>query len=214
MSIKWKSKFADVASQFAAHRSGLQSDLQLYTSITGKKTYELVASVDDKMTTMTAMMELIFERLQTPEERDLARISHKNGGPERVLENEVLMKQVLEKYKVVTKADKSSIPGKGGAPTQTTLTLPELKRELRKDVDTILAEELRAFERKFGAMELSLREVNVTIQHQSDRVISEVLAGMQGPYERIKDMVRTPGLQKTPLLIPRCRICTTYGKKW
>ena len=214
-SIKWKSKFADIAAQFAAQKSDLQSDLQLHTSITGSKTFSLVASVDDKMTTMTAMMELVFEKLQTPEERELAAFSHRNGGQERVLENGVLMKRVLEKQKVATRADKSSTHGKGGVPTQTTLTVPELERELRKDVDSILSENTSAFERKFGAMELSLREVNVTIQHQSDRVISEVLAGVQaGPHERIKDMVRSPGLQKTPLLISHCRICITYGKKW
>jgi hypothetical protein len=65
-SIKWKPKFEDVAAQFAAYKSDLHVRSATTTSITGSKTSSLVASVDDKMTTMTAMMELVFERLQTP----------------------------------------------------------------------------------------------------------------------------------------------------
>ena len=193
-SMKWKPKFEDVADQFAAHKSDLLADLQLHTSITATKTHELLASVDEKMSSMKTMIDLAFERMQTPEERELTAFAQKNGGAERILENGVLMKKVLEmdKSKVATKDDKGPTSGRGGAPTQTALTLPELKNEIRKDVDTILTENTGAFERKFGAIELSLKEVNVTIQRQSDRVISEVLAGMQaGPHERVKDKVRS-----------------------
>ena len=53
-----------------------------------------------------------------------------------------------------------------------------------------MTEDTGALERKFGAIELPLKKVNATILRQSDRVISEVLAGMQaGPHERIKDEV-------------------------
>jgi hypothetical protein len=193
--MKWKPKFEEVADQFAAHKSDLLADLQLHTSITTTKTHELLASVDEKISSMKNMIGLAFERMQTPEERELAQFAQKNGGAERILENGILMKKVLEmeKHKVATKDDKGPTSGKGGAPTQTALTLPELEKEIRKDVDNILAENTGAFERKFGAIELSLKEVNVTIQRQSDRVISEVLAGMQaGPHERIKDKVRRP----------------------
>lgn len=146
---------------------------------------------------MNAMMELVFSRMQTPEERSLAAFAQQNGGPERVLENADLMKEALETHSDATKDDKASTSGKGkgGAPTRTSLTLAEVDKEIRKDVDTILEENTQAFERKFGAIELSLREVNVTIERQSDRVISTVLAGIHaGPHERIKDKVRSPGV--------------------
>ena len=143
---------------------------------------------------MKTMISLAFENMQTPEERGLAAFAQKNGGVERILENGTLVKQFLEmEKKVSTKDDKGPTPGKGGAPTRSGLTPAELMKEARKDVDTVLTENTGAFERKFGAIELSLKEVNVTIQRQSDRVISEVLAGMQaGPHERIKDKVRSP----------------------
>jgi hypothetical protein len=194
-SLKWQGKFADVAAQFVTHKSSIESDLQLHISITVTNTHVLVSSVDEKINAMTAMMELVFKKMQTYEEKELAAFAEQNGGVEHVLENGVLLKKVLEKQKVPTKDDKGSTAAKG-APTQTSmsLTVPELEKELRKDVETILAENTKAFDQKFGAIELSLREVHVTIQRQSDRVIEEVLAGMNaGPHERIKDKVRSHG---------------------
>jgi len=194
-SIKWKPKFEDVAEQFAAHKRDLLSDLQFHASITATKTHQLLVSVDEKIASMKAMIDIAFEKMQTPDERELASFAQMNGGPERVLENGMLLKKILDKQKIATKDDKGPTSGKGGAPTQTALTVSELEKEILKDVDAILAENTGAFERKFGAIELSLKEVNVTIQRQSDRVISEVLAGMHaGPHERIKDRVGVPGL--------------------
>ena len=132
--------------------------------------------------------------MQTPEERELAAFAQKHKGADRVLENSMLMKKVvdMEKQRAATKDDKGPT-GKGGAAAHPALTVPELEKEIRRDVDSILAENTETFERMFGAIELSLKELNVTMQRQSDRVISEVLAGMQaGPHERIIDRVRNP----------------------
>ena len=194
-SMKWKPKFDGVVDQFTAHKKELLADIQFHTSIMATKTYDLLSSVDDKINSMKAMIEVAFEKMQTPEERELTAFAQKNGGTERVLENGMFMKKVLEmeKQKTPTEDDKGPTSGKSGAPAQSALTQPELEKEIRKDVDAILQENTGAFDRKFGAIELSLREVNVTIQRQSDRVISEVLAGMQaGPHERIKDKVCGP----------------------
>ena len=144
---------------------------------------------------MQSMMGLAFERMQTPEERELAVFVDKNKGPDYVLGNAMLKKKVveMENQRSATKADKG--PTGKGALAQTALTVPELEKEILKDVDTILAENTEAFERMFGTIESSLKELDVTIKPQSDRVISELLAGMQaGPHERIIDRVRSPDL--------------------
>ena len=193
--MKWKPKFDDIADQFMAHKKELLADIQLHTSIIPTKTQGSPSSVDDEINNMKAMIEVAFDKIQTPEERELTAFAQKNGGTERILENGMLMKKVLEieKHKTPTKDDKGPTSGKSGAPAQPALTQPELEKELRKDVDTILQENTGAFDRKFGTIELSLREADVTIQPQSDRVISEVLSGMQvGPHERIKDKVCNP----------------------
>jgi len=179
---------------FDSHKSNLQFDLQFHTSITVAKTHGLVTSIDEKINDMNAMIEIVFARMQTPEERNLATLVDKRGGPECILNSVGLMKEVLETQNVATKGDNGSTSREiKGAPTQPSLTLVEATKEIRKAVDTILAEDYPAFERKFGAIELSLKEMDATIQRQSDRVISTVLAGMQaGPHERIKDKVRSP----------------------
>jgi hypothetical protein len=176
-SIKWQGKFADLAAQFATHKSNLESDLQLHISITVTNTSNTLASVDEKVTAMTVMMEMVFEKMQSPEEKEWAAFAEQNGGVERVLESDELMKKAFEA---------KGAGGKGGQ-----MSLAEFEKELGKDVESVLAENTKVFEQKFGALEMSLREVNVTVQRQSDRVIEELLAGMSaGPHERIIDKVR------------------------
>jgi hypothetical protein len=193
-SLKWKIRLGDVADQFEVHKKELLANLQFHTSITVTKTYDLLKS---EMSSMKSMIYLAFERMQTPDERELAEFAQKNGGAERILENGTLVKQFLDmEKKVSAKDDKGSTFGKEGAliRTRSGLTPAELKSEIRKEVDTVLTEDTGAFERKLRDIEVYLKEVNVTIQRQSDRVISEVLAGMHtGPHERIKDKVRSPG---------------------
>ena len=201
--MKWKPKFDDIVDQFTAHKKELLADLQVYTGIMANKTYDLLSSVDDKINSMKAMIEVAFAKMQTPEERELSAFAQQNGGTEYILENGMFMEKVseMEKRKTPTKGDKSPLSGKSSAPAQSALTQPELQKEIQKDVDTILQENTEAFNRKFEAIESSLREVNVTIKRQSDRVISEVLAGMQaGPHGRIKDKVCSPDFQITVLL--------------
>ena len=144
---------------------------------------------------MRSLVYLAFERMQTPEERDLAAFAQRNGKDDHILEDGDLVKQFLEKEKEISaKYDKGPTFGKDGAPTRSGLTPAELKEEIRKEVDTVLTEDMKAFERKLGTIEVRLKELNVTVRHESDRVISGVLAGMQaGPHERIKDKVRSTG---------------------
>ena len=152
---------------------------------------------------MKAMIELAFERMQTPEERQLAEFVEKNKGADRGPENATLNATLMKK--IVDMENQKATPKDGKGPTgkgptgkgstgkalaQTALTVPELEKEIRKDVDTVLAENTEEFERMFATIESSLKELDVTIKRQSDRVISEILAGIHaGPHERIKDRV-------------------------
>jgi hypothetical protein len=180
-SSKWQGRFADVAAQFVKHRSSIESDLQVHIGITVTVTHDLVSSLNEKV---NIMMALVFKNMQTCEEKELAVIVERNGGAELVPKDGARLRKVLEQQKVPTEDDKGSTAAKR-ARTQASmsLTVPELEKELLKDVETILAENTKAFDQKF--------EIR---QRQSDRVIEEVLAGMNaGPHERIKDKVRSHG---------------------
>ncbi|KAI0355808.1 hypothetical protein OH77DRAFT_1539828 [Trametes cingulata] len=176
-SVKWQAKFTEVAEQFVSHKSALQLDLQMYTSIG-------VASTNSSLAVMSQnidkVMEMVFELMRSPEERELANfISSKPGGTKGVLQNENLLKQVLARER----SPKDSLVGVGAGRVDAALTVASLQREVEKDVETVLSENT-FFEQKFEAMRMQLEEVKVTIKHETDRVINAVLSG---PHERIID---------------------------
>jgi len=136
------------------------------------------------------MMKMVFEGMTTPEEKELAALTHGKSA-EAILNDDHTLKQILARQS-------KGKDEKGGGRSKDTsaidggaLSLGEFKHELSLDIDTVLAENSKLFEQKFAAMELSLKEVTVTIQRQSDRVIEEILAGVNaGPHEHIRDKVR------------------------
>ena len=189
-SFIWKPKFEGIANQFEAHKRDLHADLQFHIGITVSKIHRTLTSVNENIIGTKAMVELIFERMQTPEERELAVYVEENKGADHVLSNAMLKKEVVDmvNQRCATKDDKG--PTGKGAPAQTALTVPELEKEILKDVDTILAENAEAFERMFGTIESLLKGFDMRIKHESDRIISEIVASMQvGPHGRIIDRV-------------------------
>ena len=181
-SIKWKTDFADIAAQFETHKDNLAFDLQMHTSITITNVSVTLTSVNEKITAMTAIMEMVFEKMQSSEEKELAEFARRHDGIEKVLESSELKKQLFEEQE--RKAKKDARPS--GIPT----TLAEFEQELAKDVRTILEENKKQFDRRFEEFDLSLQEAKVTRRRESDRVIQEVSARMHaGSHEQIIDKV-------------------------
>ena len=181
-STRWKIDFAKMAAQFETHKDNLGLDLQMYTGITVTNVSVTLTSVDEKITTMKAMMEIVFDKMQSLEEKELAEFARQNGGTEGLLENSELKKKLFEKEKSRAKNNK----GPHGVPE----TLTEFEQELEKNVKTVLEENKKAFEMRFEEFKLLLQETKGTIRHESDRVIQEVSARIHaGPHEQIIDMV-------------------------
>ncbi|KAF5347531.1 hypothetical protein D9758_014525 [Tetrapyrgos nigripes] len=173
MSSKWQGTFAEVAQQFAEHKSGIQFDLQLH--ISGKlgnanaMLVEMKTTMSQVKENITELMKTIFERLCTPEERELSERLASQGGADVVLKNDRLLGEILKQQKT-PKGNKQQ-------------TATELQKEVEKGVDQILAEE-KFFNSKFDAMLKQMEEDRGTIKRESDRVINAVLSG---PHERIVD---------------------------
>jgi hypothetical protein len=196
-SLKWQAKFAEVAGQFAEHKQALQFELHIHLSVEMTKANQTLTEVNENV---KVMMKMVFEGMITPEEKELAALTH-GRSVDAVLNDDHALKQILAKQSKGKDEkgggrSKDASPIDGGA-----FTLGEFKHELSQDIDTVLAENSKLFEQKFAAMELSLKEVTVTIQRQSDRVIEEILAGVNaGPYEHIRDKVRQTLIE---VFIPR-----------
>ncbi|RPD68335.1 hypothetical protein L226DRAFT_346944 [Lentinus tigrinus ALCF2SS1-7] len=191
-STKWQGKFTQVAQQFADHKAGIQFDLQIHASIgitTANVTLTAMStSFTELNENVSKLMEVVFERMRTPEERDLsALVAKEAGGIDAVLKNDKLLEDVLAKQKAGPGKDKDEKGTKKRAvPGQTpdaVLTVTDLRKEVNKDVEQVLADN-KFFDQKFEAMKMQVDEVKVEIRHESDRVIDTILAG---PHERIVD---------------------------
>ncbi|KAI0665852.1 hypothetical protein C8Q78DRAFT_1083428 [Trametes maxima] len=173
-SAKWQAKFTEVAQQFVTHKTELQFDLQMHTSLGVAATRETLRTVGDDV---GKVMDMVFTLLRSPAERELANfIESRPGGVEGVLRDDNLLKQVIAKQKPLTN---------GGplARLDAPLTIEVLREAVDKDVDSILREN-RFFDQKFEAMRAQLQEVNETVKHETDRAIKAILSG---PHERIID---------------------------
>ena len=219
-STKWQGKFTEVAQQFADHKTGIQFDLQIHASVGITTANVTLTAMNTSFTELsenvTKLMEVVFERMRTPEEREVSAIVSKEpGGIDAVLKNDKLLEKVLAKQKTNKGKDKDDdVTKKRATPGQAldaVLTVTELRKEVSKDVEQVLADN-KFFDQKFEAMKMQVEEVKVEIRHESDRVIDTILAG---PHERIVD--RVCDLHRVGIIAvadEHNRTYTTSGRKW
>lgn len=172
---------------------------------------------------VSKLMEIVFERMRSPEERDLsALVAKEQGGLDDVLKNDKLLEEVLAKHKRGSglerdkdekwaKKSRRALPGQAPDAVQ---TVTDLRREVNKDVEQVL-EDNELFDQKFEAMKKQVDEVIVTVKHESDRVIDTILASLAGPQERIVDRVsRTLPFFMYDLAEELHRTCIISGRRW
>ena len=134
------------------------------------------------------LMEVVFERMRSPDEREVASlVASQPGGVEAALKNDALLEQVLaaQKLKDGKPGARRHGPGGAGAEEDKTKTISELREEVKKDVEQVLADN-KYFDQKFEVVRMQVDEVKVSIRRESDRVIDTLLSG---PHERIIDRV-------------------------
>lgn len=193
-SVKWKSKFTEVAQKFAVHKVGIQFDLQLDASLGIAQANVMLASVDlgvmylnDRMEELVGnvanLMDMVFDRMRSPMERDMATlISKQEDGMEAVLNNNKLLARLLENANAET-GKKGYWQGLGGAAT---MTVEVLREEVGKEVEQVLREN-EAFEKKFTAVKEQIDSVKSALDNMQDRVTKTILGS---PWnERIADEV-------------------------
>ena len=123
---------------------------------------------------------LLLQTLRSPIERDLMNEIKQNGGPEHVLQNEALMKELIEKSE--TLKDTRVLP----KDAQATL-LKEISRDMGRSFADMIKENEDLFSRKFKAQETALKEeMEMITRREGNRVIGAILAG---PHDRIQDPV-------------------------
>lgn len=197
--MEWKRVFKEVAQQFADHKARIELDLQIHTSLG-------ITTMNGKLSEMNSyfkllnenpsvLFEVVFERMQTSKERDLAAIvkSREPGGVETALKNDKLLKEILAKANQTKTVEPLKQKGGSGKSkddkeaNRRTMnmsgTVTELRKEVDKNVEQVLAENT-FFDKKFEMMWKMQKD-------ESDRVVSTLLSG---PHKAIHHPVSRTGI--------------------
>ncbi|KAK7040772.1 hypothetical protein VNI00_009678 [Paramarasmius palmivorus] len=173
----WQDRFAEVAQTFRDLREDIQLDLQVHTSIT---VTEIKTNLSQLNCNLDKFMELVFRRMRSLEESELSTYVSSHGGINIIRKDENLLDETLARFAPADDKAKRV----GGTQDNSGHTVAELRKEIKKGVDKILAEEEKFFDQKFEAWFKQVEEVKITVKRESDRVIDAVRAG---PHERIVD---------------------------
>ncbi|KAM5536716.1 hypothetical protein V8D89_009643 [Ganoderma adspersum] len=182
-SIKSCAKLCD--SYQKRHSQDIQFQLQIHASVgiaTANLTLTAMSKDMDKLVeNIGRLMKEVFERMRSPEEREVASLVSSRGlDAQRALENPKLLEQMIA---IGKSKEEKALKRPGDVEEDRTMTILELKREVNKDVEQIIADN-QAFEQKFAIVQKQLDEVKDEIQRASDRVIHTILGG---PHEGIID---------------------------
>ena len=170
------------------HKEGLQLDLQVFVSGGVASVYTRVSELN---TNIVALMGVVFDHVQSPEEREIAALvgSHTVDTQSTLQDESTLNKILVHVKEARARKYQGSNPAFGihdAEAAEGTTTALNLQQELNKDVDDVIMENQQPFESKFAATIAHLEEISVTIQRESNRVIGAIQGG---PHEEIVDTV-------------------------
>jgi hypothetical protein len=137
-------------------------------------------------------MLLLFQKLETPREKDLHKFIDEKGGPEKCLKSDQLLKELIDKsgegYAGVLGAD--YIRGEDGLAA----SRKQLSKDLGEDIDEALKKNFRLFERKLDFQQKQLDDLQVSFHTESQRIITTILSGS---HDRIDDPVSFLSLDRS-----------------
>ena len=180
--MKWKRVFQEVAQQFANHKAGIMLDLQIHDSLgMNDNISKMNSSLKLLNENVSVLMDVVFERMPTSEERHLAEIikSREPGGVETALKNDRLLQEMLAKTNQKETVEPFKQKGGSGKSKDDKDakkhngnmigTVTELRKEVDKNVEQVLAENT-LFDKKFDMMWKRQKD-------EIDRVISTLRSG-------------------------------------
>ena len=182
MSPKWEAKFTDVAQQFVRLRDEIKFDLQLHTSV-GITTIN--ADVSEVKEMVGNLMRVVFERMQSSEERDVASlVAAQPGGREAVLKDDVLLGKVLAAHELRNRKGRGAKRYGAGAEEDKARMIAKLRRKVNKDVEQVLADN-KCFDKWLEDERIKVNKVDVSTRRETDRVIDAPVGGLEGIIDRV-----------------------------
>jgi hypothetical protein len=207
-----------VATEFAQHKEDIQCDLSIHASISINAAATSIEALNKKM---DHLMKIVFTRMRSSEEHELAAFVDDAGGAEVVTNDDELLEELYTRH--------SSRQEERIRPNEEQHTPADRRKDIAKNIDQIIKvtksankravantcatsqENEKIFDQKFEAQRLQIEQLKSVMHHESDRVIRTLLGG---PHERIVDKVRYLTFCFIKLTYNCCRICMRYGRIW
>ncbi|TBU25684.1 hypothetical protein BD311DRAFT_492317 [Dichomitus squalens] len=174
-SSAWDGEFKGYIQGFTTRRGEFGFALSIYIG-------RAVNNVTDKLVSMEEKMDRVLRYLDactSPEERELARQVDLRGGPQAVMQDEKLLKEVSE-YRTGPSGSDRKARTKGVVDE-----FKALQTDLQTDVQTSIHQNMEQFQAKFLVQQRELEEQMRRAMHrEGDRIIDAVNAG---PHDKIID---------------------------
>jgi hypothetical protein len=168
-----------VATKLDTLKGELLADLQIHTNVVVIDIKSMLASVQQEVSDMSAVMSLVFQNLRSSEERELSIFADIQGGVDNILANDTVLSDLFATARSTTER-----PGKD-APNPIAKESPSaLREEIKKDPDDLIRADATTFENKFNAFS---NQVADQVEQTGNRIIDEI---QKGPYQRILNWVR------------------------
>lgn len=172
-SIAWEGKLEAFATAFDGHKDALHKDLAMHTALGIERANETLSTVDVVVKSSKEKLDMIllFQQLRSPDERELWKFIESKGGPDKFLQDDTLMNELIARTEKNTADELSSVN--------------EVKYDVRKDLADIIKENLEVSENKFRALQVNIQaQMEQTVRREGDRIIGTLLSG---PQDRIID---------------------------
>jgi hypothetical protein len=155
-------------------------------------------------------MKALFEKLVSPEQKQLAAAVVASGGVKALRDDD---KMLLELEKTTSKASSAPIAEGHRAgwakPGDTNPSADDLRTDIFEDPDAAVEKNQAVYFRKFEAQKRQIiDELTFVVRRESDRVIQEMKGG---PHERIRDRVCTFYPLLNRLITSRHSLQTIHG---
>jgi hypothetical protein len=168
-----------VATKLDTLKGELLADLQIHTNVVVIDIKSMLASVQQEVSVMSAVMSLVFQKLPSSEERELSIFADIRGGVDNILANDTLLSDLFAMARSTTER-----PGEDAQNPIAKESPSALREEIKKDPDDLIRADATTFENKFNAFR---DQVVDQVEHNGNRIILEI---QKGPHQRILNWVR------------------------
>ncbi|KZV91703.1 hypothetical protein EXIGLDRAFT_719097 [Exidia glandulosa HHB12029] len=179
--LRWESRLADFDRIFVQRKQEILFTLTLRSALELDSLRGTIASIDahSRNASEHASMLALFRQLDSPLERELRDFINAHGGPKACAANETLFQELQSRIARGSPSTTISPPIYDARAIMATIQI-----EMQSDLTHVLAEDRQNFNLKFDAVQQKLEEVNSTVYHNGNRIIS---AMRSGPHDGLLD---------------------------